>query len=83
MSDRTPSVKALEREYVTRRIRTAGVTADVARAEFHRGVAEVERAAAERAWGEGAMAQWRLGQSRLVSDIPANPYRKTKEEHDD
>lgn len=78
MSDRTPSAKALEREYVTRRIRTAGVTADVARAEFHRGIAEVERAAAEKAWGEGVRDEsW----SREYGETPDNPYRK--ENHGD
>lgn len=49
-------------------------------AGFDRWLASVERAAAERAWGEGTRAQWRLGQVRDVTQIPDNPYRREETE---
>ena len=51
-----------------------------ARAAWERMIAEVERAAADKAWVEGAHAQWRFDQIHLVSEIPVNPYRRNEGE---
>ncbi|MCS3426723.1 hypothetical protein M2388_000367 [Leucobacter aridicollis] len=50
--------------------------------EFDRWLAEVERAASEKAWVDGAHAQWRLGQERRLDAIPANPYRRNEGENE-
>lgn len=47
-----PSLKVLERTYVTDRVRKSKLTAREAREEFKRGIAEVERAAAARVFTE-------------------------------
>lgn len=54
MSDYTPTVAFVEREYVTGRLRRPDVTAPEARAEFDRMIAEVKRTAAEKALTDAA-----------------------------
>lgn len=80
MSDYTPTTDEVRLEYMAVRWGKSNIVSFDARAEFDRWLAEIERAAAEKAWGEGTRAQWRLGQTRDIDQIPANPYRREGKE---
>lgn len=53
-----------------------GVWDDADEARFDRWLAEVERAAAEKAWEEGAWAEFRLTNGPDPAPNAVNPYRK-------
>lgn len=82
MSEYAPSIEESRAAYIAANM---GYTKSESRYEalgalFDRMIAEVERAAAEKAWGEGVRDEsW----SREYGEIPDNPYAKPKEEHDD
>lgn len=92
MSDYVPTPAFVEREYVTGRLRRSDVTAPEARAAFARMIAEVERAAAEKALNDaasvaeslhayrGSVEQW--AGREIASELRrrAEAYRQGKEE---
>lgn len=76
MSEHRPTTDEVRRQFAT--VDVGQYTPDYVvdaeeEAAFNRWLAEVERAAAEKAFHEGAAAAW---SGKCTNEFPANPYRK-------